>query len=194
MIAFIISGGLCVLGLLLYLLNFDNCREYYNEFFERFYSYSILTNMFDPFSFLPGLLIDLGLITTIVMVFVFCWLSSYELTITDKRVFGKTSFGRRVDLPLDSVSSIATGSLKGIAVATSSGRIVFNLIKNRDEIHNAVSELLINRQSKSTVTPEKEEKTSQNLTDELKKYKELLDAGVITQEEFDAKKKQLLGL
>ena len=29
---------------------------------------------------------------------------------------------------------------------------------------------------------------------ELKKYKELLDAGVITQEEFDAKKKQLLGL
>ena len=30
--------------------------------------------------------------------------------------------------------------------------------------------------------------------DELKKYKELLDTGVITQEEFDAKKKQLLGL
>lgn len=31
-------------------------------------------------------------------------------------------------------------------------------------------------------------------TDELKKYKELLDSGVITQEEFDAKKKQLMGL
>lgn len=30
--------------------------------------------------------------------------------------------------------------------------------------------------------------------DELKKYKELLDMGVITQEEFNAKKKQLLGL
>ena len=30
--------------------------------------------------------------------------------------------------------------------------------------------------------------------DELKKYKELLDMGVISQEEFDAKKKQLLGL
>ena len=30
--------------------------------------------------------------------------------------------------------------------------------------------------------------------DELKKFKELLDAGIITQEEFDAKKKQLLGL
>jgi hypothetical protein len=30
--------------------------------------------------------------------------------------------------------------------------------------------------------------------DELVKFKQLLDAGVITQEEFDAKKKQLLGL
>ena len=30
--------------------------------------------------------------------------------------------------------------------------------------------------------------------DELKKFKELLDIGIITREEFDAKKKQLLGL
>ena len=30
--------------------------------------------------------------------------------------------------------------------------------------------------------------------DELKKFKELLDLGIISQEEFDAKKKQLLGL
>ena len=30
--------------------------------------------------------------------------------------------------------------------------------------------------------------------DEIRKYKELLDEGIITQEEFDAKKKQLLGL
>ena len=30
--------------------------------------------------------------------------------------------------------------------------------------------------------------------EELKKFKELLDMGAITQEEFDAKKKQILGL
>lgn len=30
--------------------------------------------------------------------------------------------------------------------------------------------------------------------DELRKFKELLDSGVISQEEFDAKKKQILGL
>ena len=47
------------------------------------------------------------------------------------------------------------------------------------------------------------EKASKNATntiqalspaEELKKFKELLDQGIITQEEFDAKKKQLLGL
>ena len=44
------------------------------------------------------------------------------------------------------------------------------------------------------------QKASQNMivsvssADELKKFKELLDSGVITQEEFDAKKNQLLGL
>lgn len=35
---------------------------------------------------------------------------------------------------------------------------------------------------------------AQSPTDELIKYKELLDKGVITQEEFEAKKKQLLKL
>ena len=34
----------------------------------------------------------------------------------------------------------------------------------------------------------------QNSADELMKYKELLDNGVITQEEFEAKKKQILNL
>lgn len=48
------------------------------------------------------------------------------------------------------------------------------------------------------IIEEKKESGPQNsmmdTPDELKKYKELLDSGVITQEEFDAKKKQLLGM
>lgn len=36
--------------------------------------------------------------------------------------------------------------------------------------------------------------TASSPADEIKKYKELLDMGAITQEEFDAKKKQLLGI
>lgn len=44
---------------------------------------------------------------------------------------------------------------------------------------------------KTTVSVEVANKSE---ADELKKFKELLDTGVITQEEFDTKKKELLGL
>ena len=52
-------------------------------------------------------------------------------------------------------------------------------------------------QTKKARKAEKAEKAENTLlgnADELKKYKDLLDSGIITQEEFDAKKKQLLGL
>lgn len=108
-----------------------------------------------------------------------------KLVITDKRAYGKTIFGQRVDLPMDSISAIGTGVLKSMYIGTSSGRIRFSFIENCDEIHSVVSELLTKRQ-------QNEEKSQS--ADELKKYKELLDSGIITQEEFDTKKKQILGL
>lgn len=36
--------------------------------------------------------------------------------------------------------------------------------------------------------------TESNAIEEIKKYKELLDSGILTEEEFAAKKRQLLGL
>lgn len=128
--------------------------------------------------------------------FVYFWLRSYEIVVTDKRVYGKAAFGKRVDLPMDSVSAVGSTWPKGISVATSSGRIAFLIIENRDAIHKCVSDLLIERQSKSNAVPAVAAKPEEpmNNANELRKYKELLDDGVITQEEFDAKKKQLLGL
>lgn len=131
-------------------------------------------------------------VSILISIFAFVWLRS-ELIVTDKRVYGKATFGRRVDLPIDSVSAISTGIFKGVGVGTSSGKINFKLIKNRDEIHSVISNLLLERQKD---IKEKTEKQAVNFTnaDEIKKYKELLENGTITQEEFDAKKKQLLGL
>lgn len=47
------------------------------------------------------------------------------------------------------------------------------------------------KEVKQTVINNIQETTN---ADEIKKYKDLLDSGAITQEEFDEKKKQLLGL
>lgn len=78
-------------------------------------------------------------------------LSSYEMVVTDKRIYGKIVFGRRVDLPIDSIS--ATGMiriLKGVSVSSASGKIKFLLIKNADQMYKEISNLLLNRQNKDT--------------------------------------------
>lgn len=129
----------------------------------------------------------------IVLYLIQAWLAKMELVVSDKRIYGCVAFGRRVDLPIDSVSAIGMSYFKGIAIGTSSGKIHFAGIRNRDEIHQVISDLIIQRQKKAEA-PVVEQKATQSTPDDLKKYKDLLDTGVITQEEFDAKKRQLLGL
>ncbi len=126
----------------------------------------------------------------IIFIVVYMYMTKCELVVTNKRVYGRATFGKRVDLPLDSISAVGTSWMSGIDISTSSGRIHFKLIKNKDEIHSVLSKLLMERQQEKVVS------NIQTLSnaDELKKYKELLDSGAITQAEFDAKKKQLLGL
>ena len=57
-----------------------------------------------------------------------------------------------------------------------------------------ISELSDEEFRKITSTTNSSNPPAVSSADELKKFKELLDMGIITQEEFDAKKKQLLGL
>ena len=49
--------------------------------------------------------------------------SKIEITVSDKRVYGINAVGKRVDLPLDSISAVGTSAFRGIAVTTSSGAI-----------------------------------------------------------------------
>lgn len=142
---------------------------------------------------IPALIIAIILI--IVAIVLFMYTNSCEITVTDKRIFGKASFGKRVDLPLDSISAVSTTSIfNGIGVSSSSGTIKFLYITNAKEIHQTISELLVNRQNSFQDKTTIKQEPQQSNADEIKKYKDLLDSGAITQEEFDAKKKQLLGL
>lgn len=117
--------------------------------------------------------------------------SKVQITVTNKRVYGCDATAKRVDLPLDSITAVGTSLFSGLAVTTASGAIKFVFLKNRDELHEEISKLLISRQERSAVI---KQEIPQSAADELKKYKALLDSGTITQAEFDAKKKQLLGL
>lgn len=141
------------------------------------------------------IILGVALIPLLLALLFYFWFANNQLTVTDKRIYGKVAFGKRVDLPLDSISAVAMTIVLfyGLSVSTSSGRITFYLIQKRNEVHKAISDLIIERQSKSNETIIKQEIPQSN-ADELKKFKDLLDSGVITQEEFEAKKKQLLNI
>ena len=114
----------------------------------------------------------------------------FELIVTDGKVVGKTLFGKRVDLPISQISVAGTGIFNRVSIATSSGSINFYGVTNQNKVFSTISELLMKRQEETKTTS----KASESSADELKKLKDLLDSGIITQEEFDTKKKQLLGL
>lgn len=173
--------------------------EYWRKAFDVSYSYnSSDKELYEKYSQKASTFYDLatigtgtGIICAVIFVFslgIFLYARKMKIIVTDKRVYGQASFGKQVDLPFDSISAIGKGFLKGIVVATSSGKIRFILVSNRDDIYKTISNLLITRQDKKQVV------NNTSTTEELKKYKELLDSGIITQEEFNAKKKQLLGL
>lgn len=64
----------------------------------------------------------------------------------------------------------------------------------QDKINKVITAGDVQKESKTVRSEAKKEETEVGSADEIKKFKELLDMGAITQEEFDAKKKQLLGL
>ena len=161
----------------------------YDSFLDFFFTF-----MGSPFYYSDTFfefLIYIGFIG-VILSFFFVWeMSKCSLTVTNRRVTGKASFGKSVDLPLNQISAVALGIFSRITVATSSGKIHFWFIENREEVHSALNNVISKVQVESAYN---QTNNSMSEADELKKYKELLDNGTITQEEFDAKKKQLLGL
>lgn len=85
----------------------------------------------------------------------------------------------------------ATGATAGQSADDNLARIVdYNKCPHcgSTDLRDATEEELQQFKNKNLGTP------AVSAADELKKFKDLLDSGVITQEEFDQKKKQLLGL
>lgn len=69
------------------------------------------------------------------------------------------------------------------------------ILKNREQLNEALKiKKYIENCISEKKSSEKETANSISAADEILKFKQLLDIGAITEEEFEAKKKQLLGL
>ena len=167
--------------------NTKTYAEYYQSF-DRFLFNQFWREQFGYFFILSYILAFIGLVLLIMLM---C-----DLVVTTKRVYGMVWPGKRIDLPLNHISALGVTFFKRIRISTSSGNIKFGCLKNAFEIHSVISYLLANQQQEVKPLVREVQKTQTVLSnaDELKKYKELLDMDAITQEEYDLKKKQLLGL
>lgn len=129
----------------------------------------------------------------------FLWFCS--VAVTDKRIIIggqikgllKVSYTAQ-SLSLKNVNAVTENYMVSgaeLLIETSNDRIRFGMVSResagttKNDLWNAID--LVKQEDN---TP----KTISSAADEVKKYKELLEIGAITQEEFDAKKKQLLGL
>lgn len=107
-----------------------------------------------------------------------------EITVTDEEIYGKLARGKKVSIPLNQIIAVKPCILEGISIKTINNTSNFYCIQNRDEVIKAITYLLENSSqiSREKVIGEAEQ---------LKSLKSLLDANIITQEEFEMKKKEI---
>lgn len=90
------------------------------------------------------------------------------------------------------IKSVDACASKGLKIRGAGFKYKIKLVKNRDEIRTSIMEKMQQAHALVSQTPAAAESSCQ--IKDIREFKELLDLGIITQEEFDAKKKQLLGL
>ena len=115
-----------------------------------------------------------------------------EITLTNYKITGTYNRSLSLNIPIDSVSSVSKGAMGSLCITCAGNKYNISYVSNRDIFCSKLNELLNTRtqQALSGVHPINQ----QSNYGELEKLKQLLDNGIITKEEFDAKKKQLLGL
>ena len=117
------------------------------------------------------------------------------LVIEDEKIICKKGKKIAKEFFIRDVKSVELAKLKGLKIFGNSIKYKIAFVKNADEIKNHIMEKISVVAPEPAVAPAPAAPVNQDFTAEnIMKFKELMDKGVITEEEFEAKKKQLLGL
>ena len=117
-----------------------------------------------------------------------------EMIIDTDRIVCKKGKKTAKEFMVKDIKSVELASMKGLMIRGNGFKYKINLLSNAEELKTTIIDYLGALPAENIATTEIKQEILPSNADELKKYKELLDSGIITQEEFDAKKKQLLGL
>ncbi len=111
-----------------------------------------------------------------------------EIVVEENAVAAKTKKGKELQFLLKDVTNVESKGKNGLVIKGNNILYTITGIQNADALKSAIMDGVARSANITTNTVEETD------MDTLKKYKDLLDSGIITQEEFDAKKKQVLGL
>ncbi len=131
-----------------------------------------------------------------------------ELTVTEREVSGAYTtiipiFKKTLKMPIEKIDNIVVMNGlqeklsfgKRIVISSTAGKISFPYVWNADEIVEKVLASMGRKsiQEPSISAPREEQNSASSVIGKIKELSELKNAGIITEEEFELKKKELLG-
>ena len=119
-----------------------------------------------------------------------------EMVIQGDRVLCRQGTKTVKEFLVKDVKSVAFAPQKGLVVFGNGIKYRINLLQNAEELKTALMDAIAAAPAEPAALAGGARQAADRMgaAAELKKYKELLDQGVITQEEYDGKKRQLLEL
>ena len=131
-----------------------------------------------------------------------------ELTVTEREVSGAYTtvipiFKKTLKMPIEKIDNIVVMNGlqeklsfgKRIVISSTAGKISFPFVWNADEIVEKVLASMGRKSVQDTAisAPREEQNSASSVIGKIKELSELKNAGIITEEEFELKKKELLG-
>lgn len=171
-------------------VRYTNTRGFFANRAYRYY-YDVIYDTFIEFFFKEffaeghGYICIVGIIGTIASGMINKNIKKCEITVTDEEIYGKVANGKKVSIPLNQIIAVKPCILKGISIKSICNTSNFYCIQNRDEVLKTITYLLENS---AQISREK----AIGGVEQLKSLKSLLDANIITQEEFEMKKKEII--
>ena len=150
-----------------------NASHYFK--YTNFFSYYLGRH----YIFLPLFGILCGIVLIINILYILS--RKVEITINENTIIYKKFTGKSKQFMIKDVTSAETTILKGLKITGTGIKVKTFLLTNNEKLKDYIRSLIPN----NTIS-------NLSMADELKKYKDLLDSEVITQEEFDKKKRELL--
>lgn len=126
-----------------------------------------------------------------------CAITDKRILLAQQKVIGETV--KSINWKNVNDITLQKGALLGI-VEIDTFKEKFNIAVDRTQAQNIYNEtyriydLLKRKEERKQYAPPRTEKVKEDPYEQLKKLKELLDMGILTQDEFDAKKKQILNI